>query len=419
MPAPRLALALLLALLVPASALAVEPLDDEERPDLEDVALREPLGLGELYALVRPAVVRIHTRDASGSGFIVAPDRVATAWHVVAQGGEIILETADRRLVPATVYAFDRPADVALLVPEEPLTGVRPLTLVPEPPAVGDVLLTVGHPLVSGRPPKGERTGLLEWSLTAGTVAAVGQEQIQVTTSFQPGNSGGPALDDRGRVVGVAIQRMGDFGIATRPEPLTALMVATDPEPPAPRVRARLAFGAALDLLPAVEQRRQLHGGFGGGVDVAVARRFVATLRGRVSWLTSRELRQQGQLGRRWGLVLGAGASLELPFVPHGPRLPVFRPLVLGGLVVAQRGDRVDTIRYLDPGCDPAVQACAHDSSRSTRWQGRTLGWLGGGLRVGTDAFAFEVEMGTAPAEPRDQFTVRFALTLGVPVPVP
>jgi len=413
----RALLPLLLVLLLPAGAAAVEPLDEDEGVDLEEVALRAPLPRGEIYELVRPAVVRIHTRDASGTGFLVAPDRVATAWHVVSRGGEIVLETADRRLVQASVRAFDRQADVALLQLEEPLAETRPLTVVSEAPAVGAALLTVGHPLVSGRPPKGERAGLLEWSLTAGTVAAVGEQQVQVTTSFQPGNSGGPALDDRGRVVGVAIQRMGDFGIATRPEPLTALMDLSEPDPPAPTVRARMALGAGLDLLPALEQRRQLLGGIEGGVDVTVDRRFVATLRGRVSWLTSRELRQQGQRGRRWAVVAGAGASVELPFVPHGPRLPALRPLLLGGVVVDQRGQKTETIRFLDPNCDPTVAACPYESDSSTSWEGRTLPWLGGGLRVGTDAFAFELEVGTALTDPQQGFSLRFGLSIGVPVP--
>lgn len=411
------ALALLLALLAPSVAAAVEELDDDERVDLEEAVLRAPLPLGELYEQVRPAVVRVHTRDASGSGFLVAPDRVVTAWHVVSRGGDIVLETADRRQIKATVRAFDRKADVALLTLEEPLGDVRPLTVVREAPAVGDPLLTVGHPLVSGKPPRGDRAGLLEWSLTGGAVAAVGEKQLQVTTSFQPGNSGGPALDGRGRAVGVVIQRMGDFGVATRPEPLVALMDLAEPDPSRPRVRARLAVEAGLDLLPAVEQRRSLLGGLGGGVDVTVARRFLATLRGRVSFLTSRELRQRGQRGRRWGLVAGVGGNLELPFDPHGPRLPSLRPLVFGGLVVVQRGERVDTIRYLDPGCDPTVEACPYDADRSTSWEGRTLPWLGAGLRVGTDVFAFELELGTSPVEALEQLTVRVGMSIGVPVP--
>ena len=418
MRAPHLpaALSLLTMLALAPGAAAVEELEGE-RTGLEEVALRDPLPLGELYEAARPAVVRVHTRDASGSGFLVAPDRVATAWHVVSRGGEIVLETADRRLIPATIHAFDREADAALLRLQEPLIDIRPLTVRREPPAVGDPLVTVGHPLVSGKPPDGPRSGLLEWSLTEGTVAAVGEHQIQVTTSFQPGNSGGPALDARGRVVGVVIQRMGDFGIATRPGALTGLMDRADPEPPGPPVRGRLTAEAGLDILPASEPRRALHGGLGVGADLTVDRRFLATVRGRVSWLISQELSQQGQLGRRGSLVAGAGADLELPFIPHGPRLPSFRPLVFGGLVSVQDGERADELRLLDPDCDPSVRSCPYDSARSTRWESRTLPVVGIGLRVGVDAVAFEIELATSPLDPVQQLTIRVGMSVGVALP--
>jgi hypothetical protein len=194
-------------------------------------------------------------------------------------------------------------------------------------------------------------------------------------------------------------------------------MDLAEPDPPRPPVRVRLVLEAGLDAQPAVEQRRSLLGGIGLGTDVTVARKVLATVRGRVSWLTSKELRQQGQLGRRWSLVVGGGADLELPFVPHGPPLPSFQPLLFGGLVSVQDGERVDRLRLLDPDCDPTVTSCPASSDGSTRWEQQTLPWLGAGLRVGTDSVAFEVEVGTSPTDALRQLTIRFGLSIGLALP--
>ncbi len=99
------------------------------------------------------------------------------------------------------VVAFDRALDMALVqLPDLP-AGAAPLALDdPRAVEVGDRVAAIGHP---------EQGGL--WTLTTGVISTVvadiggvkGKNAFQTDTSINRGNSGGPLLDARGRIVGV------------------------------------------------------------------------------------------------------------------------------------------------------------------------------------------------------------------------
>jgi len=406
----------------PRAAEDPEPLDAEDpeplqAEDPDPPEAEPPEALEDLYARVQPSVVRIHGREASGTGFAVAGGRVATAWHVVQPQGDLVLETADRRFVRAEIAAFDKNADVALLQPASPL-GVPELPVRELAPIIGEELVAIGHPLVRGKPPEDLDEGLLEWSLTTGQVSAVGIQRLQTTVSLQPGNSGGPVLDRWGEVVGIAILRVGDFGVTTRSEPLVELMALEHPELPGPRVLVRAVGSAHLDVLPGAElSSRRLQLGVGFGVDVAVARRFVPRARVRFTWMTDRGARGDGERARRLEIVVGAGPMFELPFAPHRPTPPSVEPYGFGGVVRSSEGLRVTTVRFLDPGCDPSTAACAAIEDTETDWTERWLPLVGVGLRFGSATFAGEFELATSPADPLRQLRIGFAFVLGFTPP--
>jgi hypothetical protein len=57
----------------------------------------------------------------------------------------------------------------------------------------------------------------MRWSLTEGLVSAIGPVAIQTSASLNPGNSGGPLIDDQGRQVGVVSRKAGEgMAFATR-----------------------------------------------------------------------------------------------------------------------------------------------------------------------------------------------------------
>jgi len=138
-------------------------------------------------------------RTSSGSGFVVARDRVLTNRHVVEGCARLQIRTADGRSLPVSMPPrLDPGRDLALLaVPGEPgpaLPFRQNATL-----RRGEPVVTYGFPLA----------GLLSSgpTFTTGEVSALSglgdnQTLFQISAPVQPGNSGGPLLDRQGHVSG-------------------------------------------------------------------------------------------------------------------------------------------------------------------------------------------------------------------------
>lgn len=150
---------------------------------------------------------------ASGTGFVVAPDRVLTNQHVIDGCNRVLVRAADDRWLAAMPPArVDREHDLALLaVPGDP---GPPLAFRGQPEIRrGEGVVTYGFPLA----------GLLSSgpTLTTGEVSALSgladdQAQMQISAPVQPGSSGGPLLDRRGQVVGVVVAKLNAARIAAR-----------------------------------------------------------------------------------------------------------------------------------------------------------------------------------------------------------
>jgi len=139
----------------------------------------------------------VRTPTGLGTGFVVAPGLVATNLHVIVGSDRIVVAVANGKVLPVSnVAGFDAYHDLALIaVPPETLPPPLPLRE-SGPLAAGDAVVAIGTP-----------QGL---ALTASTgiVSAVRQlaptiTLIQTTAPISPGSSGGPLLDDEGRVAAV------------------------------------------------------------------------------------------------------------------------------------------------------------------------------------------------------------------------
>ncbi|MEO0601661.1 MAG: serine protease [Myxococcota bacterium] len=187
---------------------------------------------------LRAAVVVVRQGGSACAGVVLSDGRVATAYHCVAAGFRARLERLDGALVTARVQATDPGHDLAVLTAATPLSGGLSLGTAPR---VGEAITVIGHPF-GGNPPGGFLAGTLRWSVSTGRVAAVGDRSLQVDATVAPGNSGGPVIDDDGRVVGIVSRRIGDrIGFAGRAE---ALAVLTE----TPR---RAALGGTFSVAPA------------------------------------------------------------------------------------------------------------------------------------------------------------------------
>ena len=156
----------------------------------------------EVFARCSPAVVRVYAFDAQGqrgqgSGFVLSTDGlIVTNNHVIDGKCTYQIAFGDDRLIPVErIVAIDRSADLALLKVDA--KGIPMLKLFPGAmPAIGTRVYAIGSPR--------ELSNTLSEGLVSGLRHETpGVTHIQTTAPISPGSSGGPLLDENGRVIGV------------------------------------------------------------------------------------------------------------------------------------------------------------------------------------------------------------------------
>src|SRR6202049_287763 len=134
-----------------------------------------------------------------GSGFFISPDGYAvTNNHVVDGADKVEVTTDDGKTYSAKVIGTDARTDVALIKVEGG-SNFPFAKLSDGKPRIGDWVLAVGNPFGLGG------------TVTAGIVSASGRDIgngpyddfIQIDAPVNKGNSGGPAFNMQGEVVGV------------------------------------------------------------------------------------------------------------------------------------------------------------------------------------------------------------------------
>ncbi len=160
---------------------------------------------------VAPAVVSVYVggaaeaeqaRGGAGSGVVVTPDGyLLTNEHVVPQVSQARVRFVDGRSVAAEVAGRDPATDLAVLRAQ---AGALPYAQLSQAQRLraGQLVVAVGNPFG------------YESTVSAGVVSALGRSLrsrhgrliegvVQHTASLNPGNSGGPLVDARGRVAGI------------------------------------------------------------------------------------------------------------------------------------------------------------------------------------------------------------------------
>lgn len=199
------------------AAAVAPPAWSRDDPPAADGRARSPAAIESSTTLTgknvldkaRASVVQIrayygdNTEKAShGSGFVVGPRGLAiTNYHVVSdlvlhpEKYRLEYRSPDDRKGRVELMAVDVLNDVALvrLADHAP----PPLPLRREIPAKGDRAYSVGYPLDVGLTiTEGVSNGLVEDAF---------DERLHYAGALNPGMSGGPALDDQGRVIGVNV----------------------------------------------------------------------------------------------------------------------------------------------------------------------------------------------------------------------
>lgn len=206
------------------------------------ISSSQPLSSAQIAENVKSAVVGISARltnsTSIGSGVAVADGGyVLTNFHVISGAKKITLYCADNSTTPATYLWGDGALDIALLKANKPLPYLATAPL--ENVAIGDDVLAVGTPL-----------GLeFQHTFTKGIVSALNrtielsslggyttymQNMIQHDASINSGNSGGPLINNQGKVIGINSLKASDaegIGFAIPIETATAAIEHIIPNP--------------------------------------------------------------------------------------------------------------------------------------------------------------------------------------------
>ncbi len=197
-------LALALAVALAGPAVAQTSIDEAERGIVRVVVILETPEGRMLYG--------------SGSGFVVAPNLVVTNAHVVAPArqraeyGIAVVPPSGEGLLTARIIAYSPLTELALLEFSGGGDALEPVTISTVEPHAGDGVVALGYPdvdyqgatgadLLRPTPPSrtsGQISSLRDRAPTGDSIPTINHQAI-----ISSGSSGGPLLDECGRVIGV------------------------------------------------------------------------------------------------------------------------------------------------------------------------------------------------------------------------
>lgn len=170
--------------------------------DLLAATQKATQGVAPLAARVLKSVLTIETFEASGSGWIAwttgKQSFVVTAAHVVS-GFDRVSVKRKAGSWKGKVVKVDEINDLALIRVDRNLGApLWPDASVQPDPVPGDQLVLIGSPYG------------LEGTVTTGIVSRISYNRIQTDAAANPGNSGGPAVNGKGEVVGILVSGGGE-----------------------------------------------------------------------------------------------------------------------------------------------------------------------------------------------------------------
>src|SRR5579859_1378403 len=150
---------------------------------------------------------------AAGSGFVYDTNgHIITNAHVVQGADRIEVTFTDQVTMMATAVGIDQDSDLAVLQVQGDASHYQPLTLSDsDQVAVGDRVAAIGNPFeYAGTMTQGIVSGVHRsvqgTETTANGAGFQIPDAIQTDAAVNPGNSGGPLLDDQAEVIGITEQ---------------------------------------------------------------------------------------------------------------------------------------------------------------------------------------------------------------------
>ncbi|BBO33677.1 S1C family serine protease [Lacipirellula parvula] len=226
-----------------AEAVVDEAVNSAGEPAAEEPAAEQPAAEPDADAAIEAAVVKLNVTSrapdffrpwtkaspakSSGSGVVIAGPRILTNAHVVLHASEVLVQLRQGGdQLRGKVTAIAPGIDLALVELVDPagLGGITPLSLATDLPKLKSHISVYGYP-----------QGGDDLSVTDGIVSRIEYAsynygawgtRVQVDAALNPGNSGGPAIQD-GKIAGLVfskIQEADNIGYLIPPEEIESFL---------------------------------------------------------------------------------------------------------------------------------------------------------------------------------------------------
>ena len=155
----------------------------------------------QIYDDSKSSIVLIVSYDKNqtplgmGSGFYFRDNLIATNYHVIENASSFLIKNIGKqsKFSEVKVRSYSVNLDIAIL---EVKDKSKPLNLISEPAQIGEKVIAIGNP-------QG-----LEGTISTGIISGIREIEsfkiYQLTAPISPGSSGGPIMNEKGEVIGLA-----------------------------------------------------------------------------------------------------------------------------------------------------------------------------------------------------------------------
>lgn len=151
------------------------------------------------------SVVTIYAGEGAGSGVLISSDGlILTNHHVAGDTGPLRIRWSDGTDSIGEVVRSDPRRDVALI---RTAPRAAPLPIRAAPARLGETVFAIGTPL------RKEFANTLTRGVVSATRLVEGQTVIQSDVAVDRGNSGGPLLDEQGRILALTVSGYVEDGV--------------------------------------------------------------------------------------------------------------------------------------------------------------------------------------------------------------